>query len=340
MHQAGDLELFIFSCDGNNAMLNAEQNQSKVPNDKMAQISLFAKGVAMGAADVVPGVSGGTIAFISGIYEKLIGSISRIDFSLWTRFRDSGFAGVWQYINGTFLLVLFSGILLSILSFARLITYLLATYPEIVWAFFMGLILAGAVYIGRQIVKWDALNGVILLVGIAVAYGITTISPANLGDSPLLIFLAGVIAISAMILPGISGSFILLLMGMYSVVLDAVTRFDIMVMLIFALGCGVGLLIFSKVLTWLFNHFKWQTLALLTGFMLGSLNKVWPWKETISTRINSKGETVPFIQDNVMPATYSEITGQDPQIIMIVAAILIGFILVWGLERLAQQESL
>lgn len=294
----------------------------------MKHFWLFLKGIAMGAADVVPGVSGGTIAFVTGIYTELLDSIKSINLhALKTLFKE-GPRAFWQSINGTFLLVLGSGILLALLSLARGIHYLLMNYPVWLWAFFFGLILASCWHIGKEIKRWGLPQLALLAAGAIVAGFISTASPTSVTATPLIILLAGSIAICAMILPGISGSFILLLMGLYEPVLGAVKQLDIQLLGTFAVGAQIGLMAFSRLLSWLLHHYKDAMFALLTGFMAGSLLKVWPWKETLSSRLNSQGVEVPFIQSNVLP---------DSDISLLLALVLMaaGALLVLGLERFA-----
>ncbi|MCT7358312.1 DUF368 domain-containing protein [Thalassolituus pacificus] len=294
----------------------------------MKHFWLFLKGIAMGAADVVPGVSGGTIAFVTGIYTELLDSIKSINLhALKTLFKE-GPRAFWQSINGTFLLVLGSGILLALLSLARGIHYLLMNYPVWLWAFFFGLILASCWHIGKEIKRRGLPQLALLAAGAIVAGFISTASPTSVTATPLIILLAGSIAICAMILPGISGSFILLLMGLYEPVLGAVKQLDIQLLGTFAVGALIGLMAFSRLLSWLLHHYKDAMFALLTGFMAGSLLKVWPWKETLSSRLNSQGVEVPFIQSNVLP---------DSDISLLLALVLMaaGALLVLGLERFA-----
>ncbi|MBL4794753.1 MAG: DUF368 domain-containing protein [Pseudomonadales bacterium] len=299
----------------------------------LPSLLLFLKGMAMGAADVVPGVSGGTVAFITGIYEELLNSIKSITPGLFGVWRREGFAVVWQRVNGTFLITLLSGIAVSVISLARVISHLLAEYPELLWSFFFGLILVSSLIIGRQIndKSWRRWAG--MGVGAVIAFGITIISPAEAAVSWWFIFVAGSIAICAMILPGISGSFILLLFGMYGHVITAIKTLDIVFLAVFAGGCLAGLLSFSHVLSWMFKRYHDLTLAILTGFMVGSLNKVWPWKHTVSTRVNSHGMEVPLIQENVLPTQFEILNAQDPQLLACIGLMVLGFIGVYGLER-------
>lgn len=295
---------------------------------------LYAKGMAMGAADVVPGVSGGTIAFISGIYDELLRSIAGIPEALLLLLRGR-IKDAWQMANATFLLVLFSGIVTSILTLARVITYLLHQHPIPVWSFFFGLILVSTYLVGREIGRWNWSRAVSFALGLAFAYWITVAAPMQWGSDLPTLFLAGAIAICAMILPGISGSFILLLLGLYSVVLGAVKDLNLLVLAVFASGCVVGLLSFARLLSWLLSRWRDLSLAFLSGLMLGSLNKVWPWKETLTWRVDSKGEHVPLLQNNLLPGQFADVSGQDPQLLFAVVLAIGGIVLVLGLEWLA-----
>ena len=295
---------------------------------------LGAKGMAMGAADVIPGVSGGTIAFITGFYEELINSIKSVNASLFRTLFREGIAAAWKQLNGNFLVAVFSGILISIFSLARLISWLLTNHQMLVWAFFFGLIIGSAIFVGKKIKKWNALTVLMLLAGTALAYFITIATPATTPEGMWFIFISGAVAICAMILPGISGSFILLLMGKYEYILTAVKEFNAMVLLVFGLGCVTGIITFSNVIAWLFRKFHDATLALLTGFMIGSLNKLWPWKEVLEERLNSHGELVPFIEQSISPARFVELTGQSTQMIPILVCTLAGLLLIFVFEKL------
>ncbi len=293
----------------------------------------FLVGLAMGAADVVPGVSGGTIAFISGIYERLLDAIRAVNpVSVQLIFRV-GFAAFWRRIDGTFLLTLLAGIITSVFLFARFITVALATYPTCVWAFFFGLIVASTWYLGRQ-VGWRYVTGGLFLAGLAIALAIAEMRPSELDVQPLIIFGSGALAICAMILPGISGSFILLLLGMYSNVLRALHEFDLGFVAIFAAGCGVGLLSFSHLLGYLLHRFHSQTLALLTGFLAGSLVMVWPWQHVLSSYVKEDGREVALQTQNVLPADYVALTQQEPYTLAAIGLAAFAVLLVLGLERL------
>ncbi|MBC8648067.1 DUF368 domain-containing protein [Pseudomonas sp. MTM4] len=299
---------------------------------------LYAKGIAMGAADVVPGVSGGTIAFITGIYDELLRSIGAIPGAAMLLFRGR-IREAWATANANFLLVLFGGILTSVFSLAKLITYLLEAHPIPVWSFFFGLILVSVHLVGKDIQRWDLSRIVGLILGVVFAYVITVAAPMQWSSSSLSLFFAGAIAVCAMILPGISGSFILVLLGLYPVVLGAVKDLDLAVMAIFAAGCLVGILSFARVLSWMLVRWRDLTLAFLTGLMLGSLNKVWPWKEALTWRIDSHGARIPMLEQNLLPGAYGELTGQDPQLALAIVLAVAGVVLVLGLEWFAGRRQ-
>jgi len=294
------------------------------------------KGMAMGAADVVPGVSGGTIAFISGIYEELLGSISNVNLKLFNTLKKEGLKAAWKQVNGNFLLSLFLGIFISVVTLAKAIKYLLENEPILLWSFFFGLVLASIIYVAKQITKWNFISVLLLLLSSFLAYYVTTLNPlVNENSSLLFLFLAGAIAICAMILPGISGAFILVLLGAYKTILTAVDDKDLKTIATVGLGAIVGLLSFSKILKWLFSNYKNYTLAALTGFIIGSLNKIWPWKETLTWRTNSHGVKVPFNQVSVSPFSFEV----DPQIPFAVLLALIGFLLILLMEKLAVKKQ-
>lgn len=286
-------------------------------------VTLALKGMAMGAADVVPGVSGGTIAFIVGIYDELINSIKSINgHSLKLLFTGKMLA-FWKAINGSFLFSILLGIGISVFSLARLITWLLVTHPIMVWAFFFGLVLASTWFVSKDIKEWNVKTVASFIVGAAVAYYITVATPTETPSNLLFIFLCGAIAICAMILPGISGSFILVLLGKYFYIMDAVKGLKLDVLLVFAAGALIGITSFSRVLSFALARFRNSTLALLTGFMLGSLNKVWPWKEKMMMADGFE------LERNIMPNAY---------LAEAIVLAVIGFFLVYFLEKLSQKK--
>jgi putative membrane protein len=299
---------------------------------------LFLKGMAMGAADVIPGVSGGTIAFISGIYERLISALSAIDPSLISLLRKEGFAAVWKKVDGFFLLVLLSGIATSILSLAKGVTYLLDHHPIPIWSFFFGLIIASVLVVQRQIKVNQWMNLVPFAIGIAFAWWITMLAPSQSTNSLWFIFFSGAIAICAMILPGISGSFILVIMGKYQYILESLHELRYEVIFVFIAGCTIGLLSFVRLVKWLFAKYHDISIALLGGFMIGSLNKVWPWKITMeSLQIDEK--LIPSVQRNVSPFAYESITGLPSELFLSLASAGIGLFLILVLEYVGNRRG-
>lgn len=293
------------------------------------------KGVAMGAADVVPGVSGGTIAFISGIYNELIESINAFNFKNLKLLKSDSFMAMFKTVNGSFLLSLFTGIAISVVSLAQLFKWLLETKPIFVWAFFFGLVLASVFFIGKQIKKWNVSNILLLIIGAVSAYYITIIPAINSSNSsPLFLILAGALAICAMILPGISGAFILLLLGVYKPALDAIHNFDIKKIALLGFGAIIGLLTFSRILKWLLDNYKNATLALLTGFVIGSLNKIWPWKKILQSEV---------INDKIMILEEKSISPfqfeGDNHLFMAIILAFIGFTVILLLEKLGSKKE-
>jgi putative membrane protein len=307
------------------------------------------KGMAMGAADVVPGVSGGTIAFISGIYEELIESIDNLSLKVFKIWKNDGFVKAWKSINGNFLLALFSGIAISILSLAKLIKWLLHNEPILLWSFFFGLVLASILYVAKQIQSWNLAIILAVIITSILSYYITLAEPFASPDSYLYLLFCGFVAIIAMILPGVSGAFILLILGAYQTAIDTInnlveglttgnmdlfkdafTKFALL-----GIGAVLGLKVFSKALNWMFKHKKNLTLAILTGFMVGSLNKIWPWKEVLKTRINSKGEVVTLLDKSILPSSYDG----NSQILMALILIVVGFATILILEYLGRERT-
>jgi putative membrane protein len=301
-------------------------------------IILLLKGMSMGAADVVPGVSGGTIALITGIYEELIASLKSFSLDALRILFRKGLREFWRHINGSFLVAVFSGILISIFSLARILKWLLIDHPVLVWSFFFGLIIASAIIVIRSIEKWDLQRLVSLFAGITIMVLVTMFSPAETTDAYWFVFLSGAIAVCAMILPGISGAFILLILGKYQFVLAAISEFDIPVIVIFGLGVIIGLLSFANFLSWLLKKYHDTTIAMLAGFIIGSVNKIWPWKETLTTRINSHGDVVPMMQKNILPGTYYDLYDSESHILVAILCALAGFILVIILERTGRKQ--
>ena len=289
---------------------------------------LTLRGIAMGAADVIPGVSGGTIAFITGIYEELLRSIKSIDFKAVSLIFKGKFADFWKQINGNFLISVFSGILISVFSLAKLMQYLLEYHPIPLWSFFMGLVGASAIYVLREITKWKFSHVVALIAGAIIAAYICLVSPSQTTEAYWFIFLSGVIGICAMILPGISGSFILLLLGKYEFIINAVSTFNIPVLIVFAIGAFVGIISFSHFLTWLLKKFYETTICVLAGFMIGSLVKVWPWKKVLDATAG--------IDRPILPGQFETITGNDSQLLAAIIFLIIGASIVFVVEFIAK----
>jgi len=324
-------------------------------------ISTMLKGAAMGVAEVIPGVSGGTIAFITGIYEDLLNSIKAFDFELFRLLFKGDFKKIWDKINGWFLLSLGSGMAAGIVTGIFVITWMMKYYPEPLWGFFFGLVISSAILIGRHTDKWNISRVIALVTGAGIALFISMVSPAEGSTHPLYIFLAGMVAISAFILPGISGSFMLLLMGMYTLIIPSLksclVNFDthsMYIIAIFALGCIIGITWFSRILSWLFSHHREHTFVLLTGFLIGSLYKIWPWrnidlildKETeLTKQITSleilktfDPEKIKILKEvNVLPADYWM---SSPKVWVTLVSIIIGFSVVLLMEWKNKDASL
>ncbi len=289
----------------------------------------------MGGADIVPGVSGGSIALITGIYEKLLDSIKAIDLDALKLLLKAQWRPFWEKVNGNFLLSLLAGILTSIFLLSRLITYLIENHPIPLWSFFCGLIIISAVLILRDIKKWRWLTIVAITIGFLIAFWVTNLPLMDSDESLLYTFLAGSIAICAMILPGISGSFILLILGQYEYILKAVNEKNLLTIFVFGLGCVLGLLSFSRLISWLLKNYHASTIGMLSGFMLGSINEIWPWKNVLSYRMSSTGIQKPFITENLLPQHYLVETGEDPLVLFAFLAFFFGLFLVIGIERMA-----
>ncbi|MXV38374.1 DUF368 domain-containing protein [Flavobacteriaceae bacterium Ap0902] len=330
-------------------------------------LMIFLKGLSMGAADVVPGVSGGTIAFITGIYAELLDSISSIKPSLIQDFKKEGIKEVWRKINGNFLVALLSGIAVSILSLAKILSYAMHYYPIQLWCFFFGLILASIWYVGKQINRWNISSFLGLILGTALVFWLSVTPPLGSNSSYLFLFLAGSIASCAMILPGISGSFILLLLGAYSTIITAVGNRDLMIIGTVGFGAVVGLLSFSKLLKYLLKNYPNTLIATLTGFLIGSLWKIWPWKtdelvyikdvgvqpaesilegyQSLSAFVkNAPTETFenikPYVEHNILPSTYALINHNvDANLLYGIIFGLLGFSIIFIIEFVAKSKN-
>lgn len=303
------------------------------------QILIYLKGIAMGGADVVPGVSGGTVAFITGIYTELLDSIKSCDLEALKLLSKFKIKELWAKVNGAFLLPLFLGIATSLLTLSKLIKHLLEAEPISLWSFFFGLIIISSILVLREIKQWKVTTFIPMLIGIGIAYFITVTTPAQTTEALWFVFIAGCIAICAMILPGISGAFILLILGKYEFILHALNERDFLVIGVFALGCAVGLLSFARGVSWLLKNYHDVAVALLSGFMIGSLNKVWPWKIALGFRINSEGKQVPTITENVLPGEYLRQTGEYPLLLQAILFMALGVFIVVLIEKIAHYRA-
>jgi putative membrane protein len=296
-------------------------------------IILFLKGMAMGIANVIPGVSGGTIALITEIYEELINSLKSFDtkaLKLIIAFDISGFI---KHTNLYFLLAVFGGSIASVFSIASLFKYLFSAYPILIWAFFFGLILASIYFVGKRIEKWNSSSIISLIIGTAIALSLSFITPANENSNLFFVFLCGIIGISGMMLPGLSGSFILILMGNYELLMvTAVTELNIMLLGVFILGSAFGLMSFSHVLAWVFKHYASATLALLTGFILGSLSIIWPWKR-VAESVILKGKEKIISYEWYFPNECNQET------MLATLLIVAGIVVVYSLENFAPNKQ-
>lgn len=314
------------------------------------------KGAAMGIAESIPGVSGGTIAFITGIYDRLIFAIKAFDPKLIGIARKDGFGAVYKTVDGNFLVSLLVGMVFGLILGVFGVAYFLEYYPPVVWAFFFGLIVASVIYIGRQIEGWNIQRTVFLLLGAVIAYAITQLPLGEANSSLWFVFLCGAVAVSALMLPGISGSFILLILGMYQYILHDTFKEGVLsehdpqaliIMITFGLGMLLGLASFSRVLSWAFKNYRQTTLAMLTGFMIGALHKVWPWRIP-KTIMLEDGSILPFelglevdkvIQEaNVLPARYASELLMSPYLVASIISLVVGFVGVFYLEKLGSEK--
>ena len=304
-------------------------------------LGLVLKGVAMGAANVIPGVSGGTVALITGIYERLINALKACDLTAIRLFfralLQREFQPFWQHIDGSFLSAVLIGVLVSIVSLAKLFAYLLVHFETLTMAFFFGLILISVYFVGRTVKRWDTINLLGLLFGAAIAIGIALLVPASENASPWYMFLCGVVAICSMILPGLSGSFVLIIMGNYALVLAAISRFDILLLLPLLAGCIVGLIAFSHFIAWVYVRYRDLTIALMTGFIIGSLVIIWPWKKALTTEIIRAGKPPKEV-----------ITGYDwfwpslisPDTFLAILLMILGGLALWLTEKFGSRPGM
>jgi len=298
-------------------------------------ILIYVKGIAMGAVELIPGVSAGTLAFITGILPRLLNALKNFNLTAFKKLHREGIKATWVYIDGNFLVVLFLGLVSGFALLIQAITFALAEYPIFIWSFFCGLIFGSSIWLARQIGQWKRFDVIAMfLLGTSFAYYITVASPTYISLTPVNVFLGGMFAICAMILPGLSGSFMLMLFGMYTPILDAVKAFNFEVIATFMAGASIGILGFSHILSYLFKRFPIQLYALLTGIMLGSLNRIWPWSQVLEFGINSHGEPVPILLQSISPSHYQALTGNDPYVAYAILCAAIGLLSVLLLSRL------
>lgn len=295
-------------------------------------LSTFLKGLAMGAANVIPGVSGGTVALVTGIYERLINALKSCDLGALKRLLARDFKGLWQHVDGAFLSAILGGVAVSIVTLAKLLEYLLAHHEVPTMAFFFGLIAVSIFSVGRTVERWGPGACLALAAGTALAVSVAMLAPASENANAGYLFLCGVVAICSMILPGLSGSFVLIIMGNYALVLGAIGRFDLAVLLPMAAGCGLGLLAFAHVLGWVYDKYHDQTVALMTGFILGSLIIVWPWKHTLTDTLVREGKP-----DKVITTGYEWFGPAlaESATLTALALMLLGGLMIWAMEKVS-----
>nr|CAA6830930.1 MAG: Integral membrane protein [uncultured Thiotrichaceae bacterium] len=298
-------------------------------------VSNFIKGLAMGAANVIPGVSGGTVALVTGIYERLINALKSCDLNALKLLFARDFKGAWEHIDGRFLSAILGGVAVSIVSLAKVLEYLLGDFEVLTMAFFFGLIVVSIISVGRTVKQWGVGTLLALVLGTALAVSVAMLAPAGENANAGYLFLCGVVAICSMILPGLSGSFVLIIMGNYALVLGAVGRFDMGILLPMALGCGLGLLAFAHVLAWVYAKFHDQTVAMMTGFILGSLAIVWPWKNTLTEVVSREGKA-----DKLITTGYEWFvpTLGDSSTLMALGLMVVGGLMIWGMEKVSRQR--
>jgi putative membrane protein len=303
-------------------------------------ISLFLKGLGMGAANVVPGVSGGTIALITGIFEKLIDSIKSFNLKAFKLLFTGQFKAFSQHVNLDFLIAVFLGVAISIITFAKLFGYLFDHYPVYIWSFFFGLILASVYYVGKTIDRWNWAVGLMLILGTAIAVSISVLKPASENASILYLLFCGVVAACSMILPGLSGSFVLILMGNYRLVMiDAVNDLNLAILLPIAVGAAVGLIAFSHFLSWVFKKYKNQTIALLTGFILGSMGMIWPWK-TANYAMTQTGELLLKKGEKIVESySWNLPESLNAEVLIALALAVAGFVLIAVMENMVSGKE-
>lgn len=302
---------------------------------------IFLRGAGMGAADAVPGVSGGTIAFVTGIYEELIHTIRQFGPSAFGAWRRGGLAGLSAHLNLGFAVPLLAGIAISLVSVAHLVVWLLEAHPLLLNGFFFGLVAASALVVSRHPMAWRWWYFAPLLLGLALAHFLPSLMPlvTQLGSTSAMLMVGGAIAISALLLPGVSGSFLLLTMGLYGTVMEGIRSFDVGLLALFGAGCLVGLFVFSRLLSWLLQRFYAATLQLLIGFIVGSLPVLWPWRELVRYQLGPEGQMIPLNYRYLMPADFAVLTGESAQLVGVTALMLAGAALVLLIDRTGRSAA-
>jgi len=301
---------------------------------------LFLKGMIMGIADIIPGISGGTIAFITNIYEDLINSINAFDLYSLKLLIKGKIKKFWIHINGSFLFLIFFGILTSLVTFSNITSYLITNHPIQLWSFFFGIIIISLFEIYKKIKNNNFIKIFYIFMGFIIGYIVIEIIPSSTNNNFLFIFFSGSIAVSAMILPGISGSFILLILGKYEFMINALKNLNFFILFTFGLGCLFGLIIFSKIIKYLLTKKNNFIISILIGFMIGSLNKIWPWKITLIYKLNKKGIQTPILQKNTSPFIFKKIIKKNPLILESILYFILGFFLMIIILRISKKKIL
>jgi putative membrane protein len=314
-------------------------SEGGAPRSPAAWLGVVARGAAMGIAELVPGVSGGTIAFITGIYLELVGALRRIDAAFGRLVLRGQLVLAWRHANAGFLLALGLGMVGAVVSFASTIDWLMRAHEIYLWAFFFGLILASVAFVATRVAPWTVDRVAFASLGLVLGLVAANVGGIPVYDHPAVTFVAGAVAVCAWILPGVSGSFMLLLLGQYQRVIRALADFDLPVILTLGAGCAVGLMLFSRLLSWLLRHHYGVTLALLCGFMAGSLQKLWPWRELRSYYLDAHGDVVPVEVKPIGPMLFEEMYGEDPLVLGAAAAVLAGLALVVVLDRASRTRG-
>jgi putative membrane protein len=318
-----------------------ESDSASLAKRRINVVKIFIIGLVMGAAEVVPGVSGGTIAFITGIYLRLITAIQRFTPVVFRDLFKDGISATWLRLDINFLLTLLAGMATSVLLFASGIHYLLDNHPIFIWSLFFGLVLASVILVAKQIARfgWDL--GLYVLSGAAFGLVVANLLPVEVSPTPVYLFVAGAVAICAWILPGLSGSYLLLILGLYRGVIEAIKNFDIEPLFYLGMGMLLGIVTFARILDRLFRNYRDATLSLLTGFMLGSLVKLWPWQYVRSYQIKPDGSQVPLVSEPVTPMAYAAMTGLDADLLMALLGLVVGLgcVVLLAFLSVAEAES-